>query len=60
MENEADAKKWLETIEGHIADRKFRENSLRRQSDDARLKADTVHAELMVLEHALYKAKLRG
>jgi hypothetical protein len=51
---------WLAAIENHIADRKYMEQKYRRESDDARLKADTVHAELMVLEHALYKAKLRG
>jgi hypothetical protein len=54
------SKEWLAAIENHIADRKYMEQKYRRESDDARLKADVVHAELMVLEHALYKAKLRG
>jgi hypothetical protein len=54
------SKEWLDAIENHITDRKYMEQKYRRESDDARLKADVVHAELMVLEHALYKAKLRG
>jgi hypothetical protein len=51
---------WLAALEEHIRDMKYREEEHRRQSDDARLKAETVAGERHKLEHALYKAKLRS
>lgn len=51
---------WLAALEEHIRDMKYREEEHRRQSDDARLKAEAVANERHKLEHSLYKAKLRS
>lgn len=51
---------WLAAVEEHIGDMKYRESEWRRQSDEARAKAETICHERTKLESVLYKAGLRS
>lgn len=50
---------WVDVMERHLREMKYREDAFRRQSADALLKAEEVSNERNKLEHALYTAGLR-